>query len=178
MEADTHYSTLYGTVLAQVGNYLAHYARWDGKRVTGIIACLGKDGGIYAHQLAVGVYQCTTAIAGVDGGIGLYKRFYTHLVGHVVADAACLGADNTGRYGRCQPEGVTYGQNPFAYLQIVGVAELYDGQPFGFYLYQREVGIGVGTYDAAVERPVVVEGHLYLIGTAYHVVVGYDVAVG
>ena len=76
-DRDTQHGPLYGTVLFQVSNDLAHDAGGYGKGVTGVVPCFGINGGVDAHQFARSVYQRSAAVTGIDCGIGLDKLFYT-----------------------------------------------------------------------------------------------------
>ena len=171
---------MYGSVLLEVGDDLAHDRGRNGKRVAGIATGLGVDGGIDTYQLAGGVDQCTATVTGVHGCIGLDEGLDTHLlaVGVESADATGFGADDTGRHGRGKSQRVTYGQYPFAHFQIVRIAEFDDGQVFGIDFNQGQVGRGVGTDYPAVEGTVVVQGDVELVGPFDHVVVGHDISVG
>ena len=177
--SDAQYGTLYGTVLFQVGDYLAYNRGRNGKGVAGIATSLGIDGGVDTYQFTGRIDQCTSTVTGIDCGIGLDKGFDAHLLaaGIECTDATGLGADNTGCHGRGQSQRVAYGQHPFAHFQIVRIAEFDSRQLFGVDFYQSQVGRGVGTDYTTVEGTVIIQGNIQFVGTFDHVVVGDDIAI-
>ena len=163
---------LHGSVFLQVVYYLVHDARGDGKTITAVRTGLRIEHGVDAYQLARGVHQCTTAVAGIDGGIGLDERLHT-----VGIQRTGLGTYYAGGHSAVQVEGVADGYHPFAHTQLIAVADGKGGQVLTVYLDECQVGVLVVAYDAGTELTVVVQCHTQLIGALHHVVVGHYITI-
>ena len=74
---DIQNGTLHGSVFLQVIYHLGHDGGRDGKPVTAIGTCLWVEHGIDTYQLTIGVYQCTTRVTCVDGGVCLNETLNT-----------------------------------------------------------------------------------------------------
>ena len=88
---NAHNSTLHATILLDVGHHLIHDGCGNGKSIAAIRTRLRIEHGIDAYQFALGVYQCATRIALIDGSIGLDKRF-----NGIAAQRTSLGTNDTG----------------------------------------------------------------------------------
>ena len=128
-----------------------------------------------ADHLTGGIDQGAAAVAGVHRCIGLD-------VGNPLAVTdrieAADGADDAGRHGVVQAEGIADGNGPFPRLELVGVAQGRHRQVVGHHFHHRHVGEGVGAENLALETASVRQGHRHLIGTTHHVLIGEDQAAG
>src|SRR4030042_1713679 len=95
-------------VLELRGNLLGHV---DRDRKANSLA-FGNDGCVDAHHLAFQIDEWTSAVSGVDGGVGLNK-----VVIRPRSDHSSLGADNAGGHGLFQSERAPNGYHPAAHLQ-------------------------------------------------------------
>ena len=164
--------------MLEIADHLARNADGHGEGVAGEVARLGINSRVDAHQFAARVDECATAVARVDGRIGLDERLDLVAVRTARHDAAALGADDARRDGRVQVERVADGQHPFAHLELLGVAEGKRLEILGLDLDQGDVRAGIGADDLGGELTIVVERHLQLVGVLNHVVVRYDVPIG
>ena len=177
---DTENAALHAAVGLEVGDYLGDDGGGDGKAIAGVGAGAGVDGGVDADELSVEVHQCAPGIAWVDGGVRLEVALDAHAaLGLTRAlEGSALGRDDAGRDGGVESEGVADGKHPFAYLDVVGVAEDYGLEIGGVDLDEGEVGGLVAADDGGGVRGVIVEEHFELLGSVDDVVVGDYVAVG
>src|SRR5699024_9079444 len=128
-----------------------------------------------ADQFPVGVEQAAAGVARADGRAGLHQ-------GHLVAfhrDVTVQSGDDAVGDGAAQgAHGVAHGDDHFAHLHAVGIAQHSGGQAGGVDLQQGDVALLVAAHHGGGVGGVVMQGHGDLPGAFHHVVVGDDVAVG
>ena len=147
----------------------------DRNRKTQAATRRSTDCSVDADHLTGGIDQGAAAVAGVHRCIGLD-------VGNPLAVTdrieAADGADDAGRHGVVQAEGVADGNGPFPRLELVGVAQGRHRQVVGHYFHHRHVGEGVGAENLALETASVRKGHRHLIRTTDHMLIGEDQPAG
>jgi len=133
----------------------------------------GDDGRVDAHDFPLQVDQRASAVAGVDGGVGLDE-----VVVGTGADHPPLGADDPRRHRLFQSEGTADGHDPVAHLQVIRISQL-EGLKVRIPrdLEEGKVGLGVPADDLPVELLSARQFHLDLVRSLDHVVVGQDVPV-
>src|SRR5690606_20252279 len=102
-------------------------------------AGLGKNRGINAHQVAVGIHQRTARVAGVNCGVSLDEVF----VGVEAQLIAPGGADNAHGHRLTDAKGIADGQADVADADIVRAPESNEGQVWQVDLQHGEVGFRV-----------------------------------
>ncbi len=150
----------------------------DGQREANAfkVAAAADDHGIDADHFAVDIEQRASAIAAVDGRVGLQEAL--HLMAGLV-EVAALGADDAGGHGLIQSEGRADGHRPIADFDGVGVADVERGELLaGVDLQNGQVELGICADQLSrIFGSVAGQGHLYAGGVLDHVVVGENVAV-
>lgn len=101
---------------------------------------MGVEHGVDAHQLTLGVDECTARVTCVDGSIGLDEAL--HAVG---TERTSLGRDDTCGNGIVESEWIAHCDDPFTHLHIVAVGDRQGRQVLAIHLDEGEVGGLVGT---------------------------------
>jgi hypothetical protein len=150
----------------------------DGQRETDAfeIAAAADDHGVDADYFAVDIEQRASAIAAVDGGVGLEEALQLMVA---LAEVPALSADDAGGHGLVESEGRADGDRPVADFNGVGVADVDRRELLaGVDLQDCEIQLGVGADQlGGVLRLVAGQRHLNADGVLDDVVVGQDVAV-
>ena len=173
-------SALHLAVVHQIVYHLLHQVHRYGKAITHIAAGFGGNGGVDANQFARSIHKCSTAVARIDGRIGLNKV----LDGVFIAlaaddiDATAQRAHDTRGYGAGQVERIANGNNPFSYFHDIAVAVLEEGQVVLIDAQQGDIGIWIGAHELGHIGAFIVQDYFDFIGTCDHVVVGDDIPIG
>ena len=114
---DPEHTTLYGTVLLDIGDDLSGDVDGHCEGVAGIVPRLRVDHRVDPDEFACSIDQRTTTVTRVDGSIGLDEGTYTELVAR--SSGTRLSADDTGRDGAGEVEGVPYSQDPLAETEVL-----------------------------------------------------------
>ena len=122
----------------------------------------------------MGVDQCSTRVARVDGGVGLDEV----LKGVDAELVAPQCTDNAAGHRLPHAEGVANGQHLVADLQGVGAAQHDHRKAVQVDLEHGQVGIGVCANDFGPGMTAIVQNDFDFVGTLNHMVVGQDVAAG
>ena len=119
------------------------------------------------------VEERASGIAGVNGGIGLDGFVDDQAVGFLhLAD----GTDDAAGQGSGEAEGIAYGVDFLAHLQIGGVAEDHGLKIGSFDLHDSEIVRLVGADDGGLVLLAIVESDFDLPSVGDDVVVGEDVS--
>ena len=128
------------------------------------------DSGIDAYQTAFEVEQGATAVAGVDGGVGL-DQVGEHAA--LAADGAAQGRDHARGDGVVEAEGVADGDDGLAGHEVGGIAQGHGGQVMGALdLQHGQVEVRLRALDHGGELAAVLQMDHDLVAT------GDDVGVG
>ena len=77
-----------------------------------------------------------------------------------------------------QAKGVPDGHDPFSYLDIIGIAELDNGQvAIRFDFDESQISIGITPFNFRIKLPIVLQDHLDFVGALHHVIIGNNVTV-
>ena len=153
LDDDAQVGAVHLAVLLQLSADPLGQVDGDGEADALVAAGVGRNGRVDADDLAVEIHQRAAAVAGIDGRVGLDEIL---AVGD--ADAASLGADDAGRDGAFQSEGLAEGQHPIADFDLVAVAQPGGGQRAGAVdADDGQVGLGIGLDVDGLEFPPVVQ---------------------
>ena len=105
---------LFYHVLGQVYRYGKAYA-----------LCVLNYGGIYPYNFTVHVHQRATAVSRVDRCIGLDEVIVGSLTYH-----PAFGRNDPRCDSVAKAKGISYGENPLTYLELIRITKLHHRQIF------------------------------------------------
>src|SRR5205807_761873 len=127
--------------------------------VTGVVARLARKSAVDADYFAAGVYQWSSGVARIDGGVRLNQIADRVAVVPVliqqVRQTATLCADDSRGHGEIQSERVADGENPLSDSRGGVVAERHRREIVAVDLENGDVRRGVMPDDLRREDPVV-----------------------
>jgi len=129
-------------------HHLLRLAYGNGKADTQTGFGGAENGKVNADDVAAQVHQRPTAVAGVDGGIGL-----NDLAPLIAYLAGAFGADNTGSNCILEIKGIAHSDNFLPYLHLGRVAQRQGCELSGGinWLYHRNIVGGIGAQFLGLE---------------------------
>ena len=123
-------------------------------------------------DLALGVDQRATRVAGVDRRVGLNEIVV------VAAEDSSFGADDSRRHRHADVERIADCDYPVADVGGIGIAERRDRQRvLGVDFDKPEIGLRILADHLRGKLALVLQRHVDFVGVTDHVIVGQDVAV-
>ena len=157
VERHPEVGTMHLPVLDELPAHEHHHRDRDREADPLAAAGVAGDGRVEPDHLAANVDQRPTAVARIDGRVGLDEVLEANPSLAEVEVAPALGRDDAQRHRMGEAEGAADGQHGVADLQRILLGEPGGLQIVGLDVEHRDVGVGVGPGPLGVDLAAVVE---------------------